>query len=119
MGRKRTNRQNIVKNRPKLPSRHETSHTVGLKYPHDEGRKSRCSDVTMITKRSNHIPMLTTIDRTNSAGMLVRIRLDQKNCGLMTLQLIIVQYAQAYGPSARFLKVKNSYGLPLYHDVKN
>src|SRR4030095_13843445 len=31
IGRKRTNRQNIVKKSPKLPSRHDTSHTVGVK----------------------------------------------------------------------------------------
>jgi len=31
IGRKRTNRQNIVKKSPKLPIRHETSHIVGVK----------------------------------------------------------------------------------------
>src|SRR4029079_15553526 len=31
IGRKRTNRQNIVKKRPKLPSRHDTSQIVGRK----------------------------------------------------------------------------------------
>ena len=31
IGRKRTNRQNSVKKRPKLPSRHEMSQIVGVK----------------------------------------------------------------------------------------
>src|SRR6185369_16651008 len=88
IGRKRTNRQNIVNKSPKLPSRHDTSQIVGVKWPQDEGRKSRCSDVTMITNRSNHMPMLMTIDRTNRTGMLVRAFLNQKSCGLITLQLI-------------------------------
>src|SRR5688572_32955621 len=91
IGRKRTNRQNIVKNSPKLPSRQSTSHSVGLKYPHDEGRKSRCSDVTMITNRSNHMPMLMTIETTKRIGMLVRAFLNQKIWGLITLQLTMIQ----------------------------
>jgi hypothetical protein len=31
IGTKRTNRQNIVKNNPKLPSKHEMSQIVGVK----------------------------------------------------------------------------------------
>src|SRR5262249_35837540 len=95
MGRNRTNRQNIVKKSPKLPSKHETSQMVGRKYPHDDGRKSRLSEVTMITNRSNHIPMLTKMDITNRSGMLVRNFLNQNSCGQITLHEIIVQYAQA------------------------
>src|SRR5262249_17884083 len=91
IGRNRTKRQNIVKKRPKLPSRQDTSQTVGRKYPHADGRKSRWSEVTMITNRSNHIPMLTKIDITKRIGMLVRAFLNQNTCGLITLQLIIVQ----------------------------
>src|SRR2546430_10123507 len=34
---------------------------------------SPASDSTMITKRSNHIPMFTKIEMTNSARMLVRM----------------------------------------------
>ena len=45
----------------------------------------------MITNRSNHMPMLMTIDSTNRIGMLVRALLDQKICGLITLQVIIIQ----------------------------
>jgi hypothetical protein len=32
----------------------------------------------MITKRSNHMPMLMTIDAANRIGMLVRAFLNQK-----------------------------------------
>ena len=54
-----------MKKRPKLPMRSAKSHMVGWNMPHDEGRKSRWSEVTMITKRSNHMPMLTKIETTN------------------------------------------------------
>ena len=62
----------------------------------------------MITNRSNHMPMLMTIDTANRIGMLVRAFLNQKIWGLITLQLIMIQYAQAYGPRARFRNVKSS-----------
>ncbi len=46
-----------------------------------------------MTNRSNHMPMFTRIERTNTKIMLVRTFLNQKNCGTSTLQLIMVQYA--------------------------
>ena len=55
------------------------------------GVKSRCSDVAMMTKRSNHIPMFTKIEITNIAGIERRILRNQKSCGEMTLHEIIVQ----------------------------
>ena len=45
----------------------------------------------MITKRSNHMPMLTKIEITNMNGTLVRSFLNQKNCGEITLQVTMVQ----------------------------
>ena len=45
----------------------------------------------MITNRSNHMPMLTRIETTNIAGMLVRIFLNQKSCGTSTLQVTMIQ----------------------------
>ena len=45
----------------------------------------------MITKRSNHIPMFTTMERTNVATRLVRIFLIQNSWGEITLQVIIDQ----------------------------
>ena len=57
----------------------------------------------MITKRSNHMPMLMTSEITNITGMLVRSFLNQNSCGEITLQVIIVQYAHQYGPVARLM----------------
>ena len=45
----------------------------------------------MITNRSNHMPMLMMIDTVNRIGMLVRAFLNQKICGLITLQLTMIQ----------------------------
>ena len=51
--------------------------------------------------------------------MLLRAFLNQKICGVITLQLTIIQYAQLYGPNARLMKAKDSYSSPLYHAMKN
>ena len=45
----------------------------------------------MITNRSNHMPMLMTIDSANRIGMLVRAFLNQKIWGLITLQVTMIQ----------------------------
>ena len=45
------------------------SNSVGGSSPRRLGVKSRCSEVTMMTKRSNHMPMFTKIEMTNIAGM--------------------------------------------------
>ena len=50
--------------------------------PHDDGRKSRCRLVTMMTKRSSHMPMLTTSEIMNSSGTFVRTRLNHSSCGV-------------------------------------
>ena len=49
----------------------------------------------------------------------LRTQRNQKNCGVRTLQLIIHQYPQPYGPNARLMKVYRSKGLPLYQAMKN
>src|SRR2546428_3265216 len=72
----------------------------------------------MITKRSNHIPMFTKIEITNSARMLVRIVLNHRSCGRNALQMIIVQLAHQNGPKARYQKAARSFGLPPNHAVK-
>ncbi len=77
IGSQRMKRRKSVKKTPIVPVKVPTSMMVGRKSPHAEGRKSRFKDYTMITKRSNHIPMFTRIDTTNMTGMLVRIRFDQ------------------------------------------
>ena len=114
MGRKRQKSRNMVKNSPKLPMKTSTSKTVGLKLPQFAGRKSRVRVVTMITKRSNHIPMLTKIEMMKRASGLRRILRNQKNCGEITLQETMIQYAQLIGPRARLINTNCSKGLPLY-----
>ena len=58
----------------------------------------------MITYRSNHMPMFTTIDSTNVARRLRRIFLNQNSCGLITLHVIMIQYDHEYGPLKRLMK---------------
>jgi hypothetical protein len=62
----------------------------GGSSPTRTGMKSRCSDIVM-TKRSNHMPMFTKIDRMNEAVMFWRIFWNQKSCGVITLQLHMIQ----------------------------
>ncbi len=50
-----------------------------------------------MTNRSNHMPTLTRMDRMKTINMLVRIFLNQKNCGTITLQVTMVQKAHQYG----------------------
>src|SRR6266576_6912060 len=64
------------------------------------------------------MPMLTKIEITNSAVMLVRIVLTQSSSGRNPLQMIIVQDAHQYGPNARYQNAARSAGLPLYHAMK-
>ena len=78
---------------PKLPKNINPSNIVGRKYPQDDGKKSRLSDVTVITNRSNHIPMFTKIETIHIATKLVRNHLNQNNCGEITLHVTMIQYA--------------------------
>jgi hypothetical protein len=45
----------------------------------DEGRKSRCRLVTMMMKRSSHMPTFTNSERMKSSGMLSRTLRNQNN----------------------------------------
>ena len=45
----------------------------------------------MMTKRSNHMPRLTKSERTQTSVVFWRTFLNQKNCGVITLQLIMIQ----------------------------
>jgi hypothetical protein len=91
IGRKRTNSRNRVKNRPKLPTEGRDVPERRREVPHDDGRKSRWSEVTMMTKRSNHMPMLTKIETTKSTGMLVRRLLEPEHLRHITLQVTMIQ----------------------------
>jgi hypothetical protein len=48
-----------------------------------------------MTNRSSHIPTLTNMAMVISAGMLARMRRDQRNWGAATLQIIKPQNDQA------------------------
>ena len=64
----------------------------------------------MITKRSSHIPILTTIEIRNSANSLSLNRLNQSTCIDTPLQKSRSQYIYQYGPSQmRFLIMNHSY----------
>src|SRR3954451_9691132 len=91
IGRKRMNRNSNVKKNPSVPTNIAQSHCVGWYCPHDEGRKSRCKLVTTMTKRSSHIPMLTTIEINHSNKRLERTFFIQRNCGVMMLHRISAQ----------------------------
>src|SRR6267378_3591126 len=94
-----------VKNSPKLPTSVPTSMTVGRYIDQLDGKKLRCSDVTMITNRSSHMPTFTRIDTTNSAATFCLMRRAHSNCGAITLHATMVQKHHAYGPVARFRNV--------------
>ena len=106
-------------NRPKLPASVRRSTQVGVKYPQLDGRKSWASDVTTITKRSNHMPRFTSRHATNMIGTLWRALRNQKTCGTSTLHDTMIQYAQAYCPNARLRNANDSYIDPLYQAMKN
>src|SRR6266568_7792117 len=91
IGRKRMNRNNSEKKNPRVPINIAQSHCVGWYMPQDDGRKSRCKLVTTITKRSSHMPMLTTIEISQSNNRFPRTFLIHKNCGVMMLHRIKVQ----------------------------
>ena len=71
------NRNSRQKNSPIVPMNVAQSQIVGWYMPHDDGRKSRCRLVTTITKRSSHMPMLTTMrDRRTAPAAFVRTLLE-------------------------------------------
>src|SRR6187397_2859361 len=85
IGRKRRKRNSSARNKPIVPTYKPQSQTVGEYRPHDEGRKSRCSDVTTMTKRSSHMPTLTMSEMMKSSRTFVLIFLIQRNCGMTPL----------------------------------
>jgi hypothetical protein len=114
IGRKRRNRNNSARNSPLVPMKVDQSQNVGAYMPHDEGRKSRCRLVTMMMRRSSHMPTLTTSDNTKSTTTLSRTRFSQRIWGATTLQKSSPQYANAYGPVSRLSGTNPSYTSALY-----
>ena len=86
------NRNNTKKN-PIVPKNMPISTKDGENIVHEDGRKSRCNEVTIITNLSNHIPIFTNIDKINVATNDVLILYIQYNWGITTLQVIILAYA--------------------------
>src|SRR3989449_1712082 len=114
-----TNKRNHMKNQPKLPAMMPQSAHVGLSVSFaNRSNGSPASDTTMITKRSNHIPMFTKIEMTNRPVMLVWTFFDQSSHGSSPLQMFIVQLAHQNGPKARYQKAARSWALPLNQAVK-
>src|SRR4051794_7348421 len=100
-GRSRQNNRNSVKKRAKLPASIAISMMLGLNSHQLEGRKSRESDVTMMTKRSNHMPMLAKVATMKTMIRFVRAFFDQRISGAKALQKSMIQVLQAYHPKAR------------------
>src|SRR5437773_2881392 len=114
-----TNKRNHMKNQPKLPAMMPQSAHVGLYVAlANRSNGSPASDSTMITKRSNHIPMFTKIEITNRPVMLVWTFFDQSSHSSSPLQMFIVQLAHQNGPKARYQKAARSWALPLNQAVK-
>jgi hypothetical protein len=63
--------------------------------------------------------MFTKIEMMNVAMRLVLIFLNQKSCGVITLHVIIPQYAHQYGPVALLRNAYCSYSTPEYHEMKS
>src|SRR5271163_3426112 len=90
VGRKRQKRQNMVPKSPKLPARVQRSTQVGTKACQLDGRKSRVSEVMMISNRSNHMPTLPHMAATQTTHILLRNRLDHMSWGVTTLQKVMM-----------------------------
>src|SRR5205823_1670388 len=98
-----TNKRNHMKNQPKLPAMIPQSAHVGLYVAFaNRSNGSPASDTTMITWRSNHMPMFTKIEITNNPRMFVRIFLNHSSQGRIPLQMFMVQLAHQNGPNARY-----------------
>ncbi len=62
---------------------------VGEYMPQLPGRKSFAIEVTMMTKRSNHMPALTNMQTAKTTYRFCRHQRNQNTCGEMTLQVIM------------------------------
>ena len=77
------------------------SQRVPWYMPHDDGRKSRDSEVGMMTKRSSHMPTLTNIAVMKRPAVDVRMRRNHIICGARPLQTMSIAYIFQYGPCTR------------------
>src|SRR5882724_9952012 len=87
-GMSRMNMKNSRVKNPMVPTKIARSHLVNQYMPHELGRKSRCRLITTITKRSSHIPALTTTATQNNFQGEERTLLNQRNWGIKILHRI-------------------------------
>src|SRR5205085_16910 len=92
IGRKRMKSASRKRKSPIEPRYIAQSQIVPWYMPHDDGRKSRESEVGMMTKRSSHMPTFTNMAVTKSPRGLVRMRLNHISCGARPLQTISATY---------------------------
>ena len=83
-------RNNVPKS-PNVPMNIQMSTQVGWNCAQAEGRKSRERVVAMMTKRSYHMPAFGNWQMIQTQTRWVRKYLNQKICGAMTLQNIMLQ----------------------------
>src|SRR4029453_1911445 len=114
------NNRKSRKNNAKLPDFIATSTQVGRYTPvHPAGSKLCASELTMITKRSSHMPMFTRIEMTNSARKFVRTCVQKSESGTRQLHPTMTQKNGAYEPVARSVNAPSSNTFPVYHAMKN
>ncbi len=76
-GKNLLNKKYRKKNKPNEPIKILTSVMVGVYIAQLDGKKSLCNEVTIITKRSNHIPIFTMIDMIKMNHGVVLAHLNQ------------------------------------------
>src|SRR5204863_5723668 len=92
----RTNNRNGIMKNPIEPRNVRMSHTVGLNTPYDDGKKSSLKLLVMIMNRSNHMPISTTIETTNSTAWFRRSGRIHSTCGTIVLHVNKNQTIHAY-----------------------
>ena len=99
----------------------QSTHGGRVTVPRGLGRKSRWSDMTMITNRSDHIPMFTKIDtdeerRRGCRGHVATTEAAARRC----CRTAAPKRRRSFSPNGR--ATKNwylSYGDPLYQAIKS
>src|SRR5713226_5100376 len=108
IGMNRANSENSITNHAKLPTVIIISVTDGCQKRHCEGSKFTASEPAIITKRSNHIPMLTKIATMNSGTGLVRMRGENSTSEITQLHATITKSTQLHDPKKRMKRINLS-----------
>ena len=78
-----------------VPINIPTSTNVGSNRHHVDGKCPLLNTMAIMSKRSNHIPILMAIEIKKDQIKLLRIFLIQSNCGVKILKIINDQNAHA------------------------